>query len=125
MTAVGQILADEILLYQEFNQSTLSQGEVRQLRSWSNGVQNRVYQQTTHVLENVKLATEMRQKQREVELTRDDLMILRTQTKQFRDEVLRLENAAEKAGEEVSMMHNASLFLTALQTLAENARSEK
>lgn len=125
LTAVGHILADEILLYQQQNQSTLSQGEVRQLRSWSNSVQNRIYQQTTCVLENVALATEMRQKQREVELTRDDLMVLRTQTKQFRDETLRLGEDAEKAEKQTSTMRSASQFLTALQTLAETACREK
>jgi uncharacterized phage infection (PIP) family protein YhgE len=125
LTAVGQILADEIVHYQREHHSTLSQGEARQLRSWSNGVQNRIYQRTTCVLENVALATEMRQKQREVELTRDDLMVLRTQTKKIRDETLRFIEDAEKADKEASTMHSASLFLTALATLAENASSEK
>jgi hypothetical protein len=125
LTAVSHVLADEILLHQEQNRSTLSHGELRQLRSWSNSVQNRIYQQTTCVLENVALATEMRRKQREVELTRDDLMVLRTQTKQFRDEALRLGEDTEKAEKESSTVRSASQFLTALQTLAETGRRVK
>jgi hypothetical protein len=121
LTAVGHIIADEILLYQQENHSTLSKGEVQQLRSWSDSVQNRIYQQTTLVLENVKLATEMRQKQREVELMRDDLMVLRTQTKQFRDEASRLGNEAETTANEASIFLGASQFLTTLESLAKRA----
>jgi hypothetical protein len=101
LTAVGRIVADEIILYQQENHSTLSKGEIRQLCCWSDSVQHRIYQQTTLVLENVKLATDMREKQREVEeLMRDDLMVLRTQTKQFRDEASELEKEAETTAHE-------------------------
>jgi len=124
LTAVGQILADEIILYQQANQSNLSQGELRQLRSWSECVQNRIYQQTTLVLENAKLATEMRQKQKEMELTRDDLMVLRTQTKMFRDEAEQLGEGVEETEKEASALQGASQFLTALQSLAKHASRE-
>lgn len=121
LTAVGQIVADEIILYQQENHSTLSKGEIQQLCCWSDSVQHRIYHQTTLVLENVKLATDMRQKQREVELMRDDLMVLRTQTKQFRDEASRLEKEAETTAHEKSVFLGASQFLTTVELLAIHA----
>ena len=125
LTAVGQILADEVLIYQYENQPKLSWGEVSQLRSWSQSVQNRIYQQSTSVLENVALASEMRHKLKQIELMRDDLMVLRTQAKKFRDEAALMEDDARKTEQESSLLESASQFLLAVQSLKECACEEK
>jgi hypothetical protein len=124
LTAVGQILSDEIVQHLETKKGKLSHNEEEQLRTWKENVQNRIYHQTSLVLENVNLATELRDMRRKVELTRDDIMILRTQIKLFRDEAMRLDETFEKVEEESQVFHDASRFLSALQTLAQNSPSD-
>lgn len=113
---MDHIVTDEIHDYLLENPS-LSKGEVLQLQHWASGVQSRIYKQSTLVLENRKLGTDMRKLQKEVEAKRDVWMVLRTQVEQFRVEAKQLEKEAASTKEQAKLLQGASQFLTAIESL--------
>jgi glucan-binding YG repeat protein len=121
LSAVGHILADEIQDFQENHGHELSEGELRQLRAWSDRVQSRMYDQSAEVLENVELTQQARQSQKEVERTQDDVLILRTQIKTFQTEARQLGDDAVEHEKQESALKKASQFVKALQSMAEGA----
>ncbi len=118
LTAVGHILADEIYFYLSSNK--LSEGEQRQLNTWNVAVEKRIYQQSGLILENVHLATELRNLLTSVDYLRDDLMVLRTQTKRLEAESRALEGQVSQAKKDEDNLQGASTFLSAIQNLSQS-----
>jgi len=124
LTAVGQMLADEVHLYlnaKDGNENAvqeISAGERRQLTTWSTSVSKQIYGKSSVILENVRLVNDLKKATKKVMLRRDDLMIIRTQTKHIREETDRLRKEIDKAHKDTAAKSGASRFLFALQSLA-------
>ena len=121
LTAVGHVLADEVHSYLHDDKKSaddkLSCGEQRQLITWSAAVEKNIYRQSSLVLENVNLTTELRQTQSSVQGLRDDLLVLRTQTRRLEHESQDLEEQMVQARKDERALQGASSFLSALQSL--------
>lgn len=131
LTAIGHVLADEVYMYvhesltSEDTNNELTQGEQRQLTNWSMSVEKRIHQQSGLVLENVHLATELRQSLSSVQGLRDDLMVLRTQTRRLEIESEELETQVTEATKNDYIVQRSSSFLYALQALRQTCRNER
>jgi len=126
LTAVGQMLSDEVHMYlntkEEGNEQAvqdITSGERRQLTTWSNSVSKQIYRKNSVILDNVRLVSNLKKATNQVKLRRDDLMVSRTQTKYVREETDRLRKETDKAHKEIVAKKGASRFLSALQNLAE------
>lgn len=131
LTAVGHVLADEVYVYlheslqSEGTNDELTQGEQRQLTNWSISVEKRIHQQSGLVLENVHLATKLRQSLSSVQGLRDDLMILRTQTNRLEIEIEELETQVTQARKNDLTVQRASTFLSVLQALSQSCHDDR
>jgi hypothetical protein len=124
LTAVGHILADEVDQHIHDNDHELSEGEKRQMNSWSESVQNRIYHTSTLVLENTKLSAELREGQKASDAMRDEMTVLRARMKMTRDEAEQLEGNVEQAIKRTSALQGATQLLAALESLAKQATSD-
>lgn len=125
LTAVGHILADQVHMYTEENEPTLSSGERRHLSAWEAAAQKQMYHHSGLVLENVRLVSELRQSLQKVGNLRDDLMVLRTQARKLQQEADQLERKLGRSNEDSSARQGASQFLFALENIGKACRGEK
>lgn len=120
LTAVGHILADEVhkYLHSTENREEISQGEKRQLLTWVDAVQKRIHHQSLVITENVNLVADLRKALGSVDSLRDDLVVLRTQTRHIQSEIDSISQQSGQSKEESTARQGASKFLNALEQLA-------
>lgn len=124
LTAVGQILAEEILAYEREHSELLSDMEKRHLRLWSESVQSRLRPYSAQVMENVAIVNKLRTVQRKVDTGRDKLVKLRAQTRNFTNDAAALEVKQKEAKEQQTALVGASKFLEMVESLAKQATSK-
>lgn len=131
LTAVGQILADQVHVYLhpentmqqkdehiEPVRQDISSGEERHLKTWSQFAQKKIHGKTSTVLLNVELVSDLRNTTTRVQHLRDDVMVLRTQTKRYKEEAHQLQKEIDKTEKKASSQRRASCFLSALENLS-------
>ena len=137
LTAIGQILSDATYSCWEQRScpspsassgTVLEQQQQQQhlqeqvLTRWVDRTQSVLHEQSRLLLDNVVVVAALQEQRGQIEKLRDDLLIVRTQTRRLQQETATLEAQQQAKEREATSQRAASTFLTALQELASKCR---